>query len=75
MRRAVADLERDAFKRDRSFVLRLEVVLIVGTLGGAFMFAGLTGTRVASCAAQAFGGVSESPPPGAPVPEGRGARL
>ena len=63
MRRSVADLEADAFRRDRRFILRLVIVLVVGVLGGVFMFAGLTGESVSGCAAQAFGGVTETPAP------------
>lgn len=61
MRSTVADLERDAFKRDRRFIVRLILALLIGTLGGVFMFAGLTGESVAGCAARAFGGVTEPP--------------
>jgi hypothetical protein len=57
----MADLEQDAFKRDRRFIVRLVLVLIVGTIGGIFMFAELTGERVAGCAAEAFGGVTGPP--------------
>ena len=57
----MADLERDAFRRDGRFLLRLIVVLIVGTAAGVWMFAALTGERVAGCAANAFGGVTEAP--------------
>ncbi len=62
MRRPVADLERDAFKRDSRFLVRLILILIVGTLAGVWMFAQLTGEQVAGCAAQAFGGVTETAP-------------
>ncbi len=57
----MADLERDAFRRDGRFLLRLVLVLIVGTAAGVWMFAELTGERVAGCAANAFGGVTETP--------------
>lgn len=63
MRAGVADLEQDAFRRDRRFVVRLVLVLVIGTIGGVWMFAGLTGETVAGCAARAFGGVAETPPP------------
>lgn len=62
MRSGVADLEQDAFRRDRRFIVRLILVLAVGTIGGVWMFAGLTGESVAGCAARAFGGVTEAPP-------------
>jgi hypothetical protein len=57
----MANLEQDAFKRDRRFIVRLVLVLIVGTAGGLWMFAELTGQRVAGCAAEAFGGVTDTP--------------
>jgi hypothetical protein len=62
MRRSVADLEQEAFKRDSRFLVRLVLVLIVGTLAGLWMFAELTGERVAGCAAQTFGGVTQTAP-------------
>lgn len=61
MRGGMADLEQDAFKRDRRFVVRLLIVLVVGVLGGLWMFAELTGERVAGCAAESFVGVTETP--------------
>jgi hypothetical protein len=61
--RTVADLEADAFKRDRGFLGRLALVLIAGTIAGLFMYGYLTGETVAGCAAQAFGGVTETPAP------------
>ena len=61
MRSAVADLEQDAFRRDRRFVVRLILVMVVGLIGGVWMFAGLTGETVAGCAARAFGAVTETP--------------
>jgi len=57
----MADLEQDAFRRDNRFIVRLVLVLIVGTLAGLWMFAELTGDRVAGCAATTFGGVTQEP--------------
>jgi len=57
----MADLEQDAFRRDNRFIVRLVLVLVVGTLAGLWMFAELTGERVAGCAANAFGGVTQEP--------------
>ena len=62
MRRRMADLEEDAVKRDSRFLVRLVLVLTVGTLAGLWMFAAMTGERVSGCAAQAFGGVTQTPP-------------
>ena len=58
----MADLERDAFKRDGRFIVRLVVVMTIGTLAGLWVFAGLTGERVTGCATQAFGGVTQTAP-------------
>ncbi len=58
----MADLEGDAIRRDRRFLWRLILVLALGTLAGLWMFAELTGERVAGCAADAFGGVTTPPP-------------
>ena len=62
MRGDVADLEQDAFRRDRGFLVRLLAMLVMGTVAGVFMFAYLTGESVAGCAAEAFGGVTDAPP-------------
>lgn len=59
---AMGDLEDDALKRDSRFLVRLILVLTVGTLAGLWVFAAMTGERVAGCAAQAFGGVTQTPP-------------
>lgn len=59
--RPMADLEEDALKRDGRFLVRLIVVMILGTGAGLFIYAGITGERVAGCTADAFGGVSQTP--------------
>ncbi len=56
----VADLEADAFKRDRGFLWKLALVLVGGVVAGVFMFAYLTGESVMGCAAEAIGGAPES---------------
>jgi hypothetical protein len=50
----MADLEEHAFKRDKRFVVRLVLTLIVATMGGVFIFGRLTSTDTASCAADTF---------------------
>lgn len=57
----MADLEHDALKRDHRFLVRLVVVMILGTFAGLFIYAGITGERVAGCATEAVGGVSQTP--------------
>ena len=51
----MAKLEDHVFKRDNRFLIRLVLVLAVGTLVGVLFYAELTGNRVAGCAANAFG--------------------
>lgn len=50
----MADLEQLAIKRDRKFLVRLVVLLLIGTLAGALLFGALTGENVSGCAAKAF---------------------
>ena len=50
----MADLEQHAFRRDKRFVVRLVVGLIVATLGGLFVSGQLTNQRNAGCAADAL---------------------
>jgi len=58
----MGDLDNDAVKRDSRFLVRLILVLTIGTLAGLWMFAEMTGDRVSGCAARAFGGGTETPP-------------
>jgi hypothetical protein len=50
----MADLEKLAIKRDRGYLVRLIVLLILGVLVGGFMFSYLTRTNLGSCMAEAF---------------------
>ncbi|MEY4509481.1 MAG: hypothetical protein RLZZ450_1603 [Pseudomonadota bacterium] len=50
----MADLEEHAFRRDKRFVVRLVLTLIVALLGGLFIYGRLTNQGTASCAAGAF---------------------
>ena len=50
----MADLEEHAFKRDRRFVVRLVVAILVGALAGTFLFGRLTNQSTAGCAAEAL---------------------
>jgi hypothetical protein len=49
----MADLEEHAFKRDKRFIVRLVLTLIVAGLAGAFIAGRLTSKGTASCAADA----------------------
>ncbi|MFW6049574.1 MAG: hypothetical protein ACODAU_00280 [Myxococcota bacterium] len=65
----MADLEEHALKRDRRFLVRLLLAVLVGAAGGAFLYATLTGSRVGGCAAETFEGVTDDPEAEeAPVP-------
>lgn len=50
----MADLEQHAFRRDKRFVVRLVVGLILASLGGLFVSGQLTNQRSAGCAADAL---------------------
>jgi hypothetical protein len=58
----MADLEEHAFKRDRRFVVRLALTMIVASLGAAFIFARLTSSGTAGCAADMFLGSGPTTP-------------
>jgi len=56
----VADLEEHAIQRDKRFVFRLIVSLIVAAAGGLWIASHLTSSSTGSCAASLFG---EAAPP------------
>jgi hypothetical protein len=57
----MVDLEEQALKRDRGYLVRLILMLLVGLAVSAFLWQGLTGDRVSGCLANAFmgGGATE----------------
>lgn len=57
----MADLEEHAFRRDKRFVVRLVLTLVVGLIGGLVVYAQLTSKRTAGCAADAVVGASGAP--------------
>ena len=57
----MADLEEHAFRRDRRFLVRLIVLLLLGAAGGLWAVSHLTSRSFAGCAARTFGGGSEAP--------------
>jgi hypothetical protein len=65
----MADLEDLALKRvkrDRGYLVRLVLMLLLGLGASAFIWNGLTGDRVSGCLADAFmggGGVEEGTKP------------
>lgn len=52
----MADLEDLALKRDRGYLVRLVLMLLLGLGASAFIWNGLTGDRVSGCLANAFMG-------------------
>lgn len=50
---AMTDLEKLAVRRDRGYLVRLVVMLVLGLLASAFLFAALTGEGFGGCAADA----------------------
>lgn len=60
----MADLEEHAFRRDRRFLVRLVVLLMLGGLGGLWAVSHLTSRSFAGCAARAFGGTGDEAPAG-----------
>lgn len=59
----MSDLEEQALRKDRRFLVRLVLVLIAGAIAGVWMFAMMTSDRAKGCAADAVGGgVTEAPP-------------
>jgi hypothetical protein len=59
----MADLEAHAIRRDRRFLVRLAVGLLLGLLAGAWVFGKLTSHETGSCAASLFGDTEPAPPP------------
>ncbi len=59
----MADLEEQALRKDRRFLVRLVLVLVVGTIAGVWMFAMMTSDRAKGCAAETVGGggVTDAP--------------
>jgi hypothetical protein len=47
----MADLEEHAFKRDKRFIVRLVLTLLLSTLFGFYIYGHLTSRRTAGCAA------------------------
>ncbi len=52
----VASLEDHAIQRDKRFLVRLVLLLVIGAVFGLFVFDHLTGSEVANCAARSMGG-------------------
>ncbi len=57
----MADLEEQALRKDRRFLVRLVLVLVVGGIAGLWMFSAMTSDRAKGCATEAVGGVADRP--------------
>ncbi len=58
----VSDLEEQALKKDRRFLVRLVLVLIAGAFAGLWIIGMMTSDRAKGCAAEAVGGEVTAPP-------------
>ncbi len=54
----MADLEEQALRKDRRFLVRLVLILVVGTIAGLWMFSAMTSDRAMGCAADSVGGMA-----------------
>lgn len=59
----MADLEKLALKRDRGYLVRLILLLIIGIGFGLFIATYMTGRDVGSCLADTFLGSEAKPQP------------
>lgn len=57
----MANIEEHAIQRDKRFLVRLVLVMLVAIFAGLFIWGQLTGDEVSGCAATSFGGVTEAP--------------
>ena len=64
----MANLEDHAIQRDKSFIVKLVVALIIGTLAGIWAMQQLTSDRTASTGASMFGYTTGAPASEAPAP-------
>jgi hypothetical protein len=56
----MADLEKLAIRRDRGYLVRLVLLLVVGGLVSVFLFAWLTGSKTSGCVASTVGGADSA---------------
>ncbi len=59
----MADLEKLALKRDRGYLVRLILLLVLGIAFGFFIASYMTGAKVGGCMADAFLGSEAKPDP------------
>lgn len=58
----MADLEQLALKRDRGFLVRLVLLLLLALLAGAFVYGELIGDTATGCIARSIGSSAGVPP-------------
>ena len=64
----MANLEDHAIQRDKSFIVKLVIALVLGTLAGIWAMQQLTSDRTASTGASLFGYTTGAPASGTPAP-------
>jgi len=55
----VADLEKHAIQRDKRFLVRLVLLMLIGAAAGALLFVKMTSPEVGTCAANSFGAAAD----------------
>ena len=55
----MADIEEHAIKRDKKFLVRLILLLVLGIAGSLWIYTKLTSKELGSCAARSFGAVTD----------------
>jgi hypothetical protein len=56
----MADLEKLAIRRDRGYLVRAVLLLVVGGLVSVFLFGWLTGSKLSGCVANKLGGADSA---------------
>jgi hypothetical protein len=56
----MADLEKLAIRRDRGYLVRAVLLLVVGGLVSVFLFGWLTGSKLSGCVANTLGGADSA---------------
>jgi hypothetical protein len=62
----MADLEELALRRDRGYLVRLVLSMLVGLGFSVFIYGWLTGSGVRGCLAESLGGEANKPKQAAP---------
>lgn len=55
----MADLEKHAIQRDKRFLVRLVLLMLIGAAAGALLFVKMTSPEVGTCAANSFGAAAD----------------